>query len=116
MASLQAQNIQEDKLLHYAGGVITGGSVYSYVYYKTEDKNLAFWSGLCTAFMAGVSKELIDGEVDPNDIFATTLGGLSIGISMPLFSKGKKNKINFKLLKKNYEKKNFNYHYSINNF
>ncbi len=115
---MQAQNIQEDKLLHYTGGVITGGMAYSYVYYKTGDKNLAFWSGVGTAFLAGVSKEMIDakiynGSIDSNDILATTLGGLSVTIAIPLFSKKKKNKINLKLFKNNYEEKYNNAHYSI---
>ena len=38
--------IKKDHELHYLGGFIIGGSAYTYAYYKTGDKKLAFWSGL----------------------------------------------------------------------
>lgn len=109
--------IKKDHELHYLGGFIIGGTAYTYAYSKTGDKKLAFWSGLCSSFMAGVSKELIDakyfdGYVDHDDILATTLGGLTISLTIPLFEKKK----HYKKLDLNlggYEKNNNNAVYFV---
>ena len=53
-------------------------------------KKRAMITGICTAFAAGVIKEMYDGQikggyVDLEDIAATTLGGITINVSIPLF-------------------------------
>ncbi len=82
--------LEEDKQLHFAAGNITGAAGYFWSYNKHQDKKRAMITGICTAFAAGVIKEMYDGQikggyVDLEDIAATTLGGITINVSIPLF-------------------------------
>ena len=51
-------------------------------------------AGICTAFAAGVVKELYDSSIKGNyldleDLAATTLGGITITATIPLFQPNK---------------------------
>ena len=64
---------------------------------ETEDKKLAFWGSIATSFVVGYVKETNDKKKDSTfdnrDLLATTLGGISIGITFDIFTRnGKKNK------------------------
>ena len=80
LASVCFSQIQEDKKLHFAAGNVIGAAGYVYSYNKHYDKKRAFINGVCSAFGAGVLKEIYDGEndgyVEHNDILATTIGGI----------------------------------------
>ena len=80
---------QKDKHLHFAAGNIAGLVGYTTSYQKHEDKTRALITGICTAFAAGVAKEFYDaatgGYVELADVAATTLGGITIGFTIPLF-------------------------------
>lgn len=82
---------QEDKQLHFAAGNIAGLTGYVLSYQKHQDKNRAIVTGICTAFAAGVVKEMYDsnqgGYVELGDVAATTLGGITIGLTIPLFQR-----------------------------
>lgn len=84
---------QEDKQLHFAAGNIAGLTGYVISYEKHQDKNRAIITGICTAFAAGVVKEMYDsnqgGYVEFGDVAATTLGGITIGLTIPLFQRRK---------------------------
>jgi|TARA_R100001163_G_C5053148_1_gene189724 uncharacterized protein YfiM (DUF2279 family) len=86
--------IPEDKKLHFAAGNIAGAVGYTWSYKKHQDKKRAIVAGICTAFAAGVMKEMFDastgGYVEHGDVLATTLGGITISTTIPLFSKKKK--------------------------
>ena len=87
---------EQDKQLHFAAGNIVGAAGYIYSYNKHQDKKRAMITGICTAFAAGVMKELYDGSsggyIEHEDILATTLGGITITTTIPLFQRKKKKK------------------------
>ena len=89
---LSAQSFieQEDKQLHFTAGSIIGATGYIWSYQKHYDKKRAMITGICTAFAAGVIKEMYDGQikggyVELEDIAATTLGGITWSITIPIF-------------------------------
>ena len=86
---------ERGKQLHFFAGTISGSLGYSYFYNKTQNKKSAIIAGICTSFMAGVSKELYDSAImgnkmDPKDLLATTLGGITVSVTIPLFQKKKR--------------------------
>ena len=86
---------EPDKQLHFGAGMITSALGYTWSYNKHQDKKRAMITGVCTAFAAGVAKELFDGGirggyVDHRDILATTMGGITMSVTIPLFQPKKK--------------------------
>ena len=86
---------EQDKQLHFGAGMIVSTLGYTWSYNKHQDKKRAMIAGVCTAFAVGVAKELFDGGVqneyvDPRDIWATTLGGFSMSLTIPLFQPKKR--------------------------
>ena len=98
--------------LHFAAGSVIGAAGYVYSYNKHYNKKRAFINGVCTAFAAGVVKEIYDGEndgyVEHEDILATTLGGITITAILHLLNKNKKS--NYRIL----DKKLGGYYYEKN--
>lgn len=90
---------QKDKHLHFIAGNIAGAVGYTWSYQKHQDKKRAQITGICTAFAAGVLKEWYDanqgGYVEHADVAATTLGGITVTFTIPLFQK---KKINYRQL------------------
>lgn len=84
---------EQDKQLHFAAGNIAGATGYIWSYQKHQDKKRAIITGVCTAFASGVLKEMYDasqgGYVEHDDILATTLGGITISLTVPLFQRRK---------------------------
>ena len=85
---------QPDKQLHFAAGNIAGAAGYIWSYEKHGDKKRAMITGICTAFAAGVLKEMYDastgGYVEHADVLATTLGGITMNLTIPLFGQKKR--------------------------
>ena len=86
---------ENDKQLHFAAGSIIGASGYAWSYQKHQDKKRAMVTGICLAFAAGVVKEMYDGQikggyVELDDIAATTLGGITWSLTIPLFQPTKR--------------------------
>lgn len=85
---------EQDKQLHFAAGNISGAVGYFYSYNKYQDKKRAMITGICTAFAAGVIKEMYDSSIKGNyldfeDLAATTLGGITVNVTIPLFQTNK---------------------------
>ena len=84
--------VANDKILHYAAGAVTTAASYEFVYSITKDKKKARIYSLATAILVGSLKEAIDAtqkgnRFDPNDLLATTLGGITVGVTIKLFDK-----------------------------
>ena len=84
--------IQKDKQLHFAAGMIASSTGYGYVWNKTKNKKKALIAGIGTAILAGTAKEILDSrqannKFDVNDLTATTLGGITIGVTINLFKR-----------------------------
>ena len=80
---------QQDKQLHFMAGTIAGGLGYKWSYDKHKNKKKAFIVGVCSSLTVGLVKELYDsrtgGTVEIGDVAATTLGGITVGFTIPLF-------------------------------
>jgi len=96
---------ENDKQKHFAAGALLGGISYGIILQETENKKLAFWGSIATSFVAGYIKETSDKNsgyyFDNRDLLATTLGGLSVGVTFDIFTRNGKKKgrifnINFK--------------------
>ncbi len=89
--SLQGQ-VEEDKALHFAAGAISGAAG-ALIASKISKRN-RFWTvtgSVAASLLAGLTKEAIDkgngGKWDNGDLAATVLGGVTVGVSIELFSK-----------------------------
>ena len=78
--------------------MLSGAAGYTFVYNKTENKNKAMIAGIATSLVAGIAKETYDnikgGDFDERDILATGLGGMTVSVTIPLFTKNKKKRRN----------------------
>lgn len=96
-----AQFISDDDKLHLAAGALISGATYTIIYTTTKNKKKAFWYSLGTSALAGITKEIIDASenerFDTGEIVATTIGGLVVSTTIPIFvgrnEKRKKQKI-----------------------
>lgn len=84
--------IQHDKVLHFGTGAVIGSTAYFIAYDITKSKNKAFMASIGSSLLAGLAKELYDSRkggtgFDNNDLLATGLGGLTIGITINIFKK-----------------------------
>ena len=100
-----AQEIPKDKQMHFVAGTITGTLGYNYVYSKTKDRKKAFIAGVITSIAVGICKETLDAtqpgnKFDFKDLATTTLGGITIGVTINLFDKKKKKKKKIKKRKR----------------
>ena len=108
--SMRSQ-IEEDKALHFAAGAFSGAAG-ALIASKISKRN-RFWTvtgSVAASLVAGLAKEAIDkgngGKWDNGDLAATVLGGVTVGVSIELFSK-KEGKYYVKR-KKSAKKKNKN--------
>ncbi|MEC3908759.1 hypothetical protein VOI54_17155 [Tamlana sp. 2201CG12-4] len=94
----QAQFISNDGEYHFAAGALISGATYAIVYTSTKNKKKAFWYSLGASTLAGVAKEVLDSQKEYNkfdaaDVAATTLGGLTVSLTLELLvGKRKKRK------------------------
>lgn len=84
--------IEEDKALHFAAGAVSGAAG-ALIASKISKRN-RFWTvtgSVAASLIAGLTKEAIDkgngGKWDNGDLAATVLGGVTVGVSIELFSK-----------------------------
>ncbi|MGB5205555.1 MAG: hypothetical protein WBN63_15305 [Eudoraea sp.] len=89
--SMRSQ-IEEDKALHFAAGAFSGAAG-ALIASKITNRN-RFWTvtgSVAASLLAGLTKEAIDkgngGNWDNGDLTATVLGGVTVGVSIELFSK-----------------------------
>tara|TARA_R100001530_G_scaffold15848_2_gene14048 strand:- start:1422 stop:1790 length:369 start_codon:yes stop_codon:yes gene_type:complete len=89
--------IEEDKQMHFMAGSLASGFGYTYVFEKTQDKKKATLAGIGLALLAGTIKETIDSQqkndkFDIGDLAATTLGGITISVTINLIKNDRNNK------------------------
>lgn len=89
--SLKGQ-VEDDKVLHFAAGAFSGAAG-ALIASKISKRN-RFWTvtgSVGASLLAGLAKEAIDksngGKWDNGDLAATVLGGVTVGVSIELFSK-----------------------------
>ena len=97
ICNISEAQIAEDKKLHYTAGVFTSAVTYTYVYKETKDKKKALVYSLASAILIGTLKETMDSRqkgnrFDPQDLLATTMGGITVGVTIKLFDKNVKNR------------------------
>ena len=85
---------EKDKQLHFAAGVVFGSLGYDFVYQRTKDKKKAILGGIALSTLAGLAKELADSKMyeqkfDKKDLMATSIGGITVSLTIPLFNKKK---------------------------
>ena len=95
--SVASAQIEQDKQLHFLAGGLASSYGYTYVYSKTQDKKKATLAGIGLAILAGTIKETIDSrqhnnKFDMEDLAATTLGGITISVTINLIKNDRKNK------------------------
>ncbi len=100
---LHAQ-VEQDKVIHFAVGAISGAAG-AYVASELSGQN-RFWTvtgSIATSLLAGLAKEAVDkrryDNWDNADLGATVLGGVTVGITIELFTK--KNGRRYQSRKKN---------------
>ncbi|MBT8180433.1 MAG: hypothetical protein KJO53_02480 [Eudoraea sp.] len=84
--------VEQDKALHFAAGAFAGATG-ALIASKVTKRN-RFWTvtgSVAASLLAGLAKEAIDtgngSEWDNGDLGATVLGGVTVGVSIELFSK-----------------------------
>ena len=95
--SVASAQIEQDKQLHFLAGGLASSYGYTYIYGKTQDKKKATLAGIGLAILAGTIKETIDSQqygnkFDIEDLAATTLGGITISVTINLIKNDRKNK------------------------
>ncbi len=88
---LKAQ-VEQDKVVHFAVGAVSGAAG-AYVASELSGQN-RFWTvtgSIATSLLAGLAKEAMDerrnNSWDNADLGATVLGGITVGITIELFTK-----------------------------
>ena len=95
-ATANAQLLSEkDKQLHFIAGSFASSVGYTYVWKKTNNKKKALLAGIGSSILAGTVKELIDSSqrnnsFDTRDLTATTLGGITVSVTINLFNRKNK--------------------------
>ena len=95
--SVANAQIEQDKQLHFLAGGLASSYGYTYIYDKTKNKTKATFAGIGLAILAGTIKETIDSrqynnKFDMEDLAATTLGGITISVTINLIKNDRKNK------------------------
>jgi len=95
--SVASAQIAQDKQMHFGAGGLVSGFGYTYVFEKTQDKTKATLAGIGLAILAGTIKETIDSsqpgnKFDVEDLAATTLGGITISVTINLIKNDRNNK------------------------
>ncbi|MGB3150713.1 MAG: hypothetical protein WBB27_08615 [Maribacter sp.] len=89
--------LQEDKVLHFLGGNLfglVGAGVANQI--SDGDRTWTFVGSIGGSLLIGLAKESIDKSQydgwDNNDLLATVLGGVAVGVSIDIFKQRKKRK------------------------
>lgn len=79
---------ESDKFGHYKMGLVSGSIGYCVGYELYDSKIMGFVGSMVFSLGSGLIKEGYDsigyGSVEGRDILATTMGGLTIGLTIPL--------------------------------
>jgi len=104
--NVQAQTIEgigDDKIYHFAAGMLFGGGVQAVVYSETGNRKKAVIYGLMSGLTIGLAKELVDeinyNGFDSKDLLATVLGSVTIVVPFDLIFKGHQKKTNWEGLR-----------------
>lgn len=92
---LYGWEIQEDKAMHYIGGIAITSVAHDLIFEETQDKDKAILYSMATTLAVSAFKEIfIDPKMDGDDIAAGMYGALSVGvvISMDDIFKKKRDK------------------------
>ena len=95
--SIASAQIEQDKQMHFMAGSLASGFGYTYVFEKTQNKKKATLAGIGLAILAGTIKETIDShqrndKFDIGDLAATTLGGITISVTINLIKNDRNTK------------------------
>ncbi len=89
--------VEEDKMLHYIGGVAITSIAHDLIFEETKDKDKAVMYSIATTLALSAFKEIfIDKKGDGNDIAAGMYGALTVGVVISLddvFKKKKRKRI-----------------------
>mgnify|MGYP007044707275 CR=1 FL=1 len=91
-SQLHAQ-VERDKVLHFVGGGLFGLAGAGIAKHASDgNRAWTFVGAVAGSALAGVAKEAIDAGQQDNawdneDLLATVLGGITVGVSIELFSK-----------------------------
>ncbi|MCM4151303.1 hypothetical protein DHD05_06850 [Arenibacter sp. N53] len=87
--------LQEDKVKHFAAGALSG-AIGADIADRISDGN-RYWriaGAFASSLLAGLAKEAYDEQRyngwDNRDLTATVLGGVSVGVTIDIFSEKKK--------------------------
>jgi len=89
--------LNTDEKIHLAAGALISATTYTLVYTSTKNKKKAFWYSIGSTTLVGVLKEVYDNSKDNNrfdsrEAVATTIGGLTVSLTLELFVGKKKKK------------------------
>ncbi|WP_202619515.1 hypothetical protein [Flagellimonas algicola] len=96
-ASQMHAQLERDKVLHFVGGGLFGLAGAGIAKHASDGNRVwTFVGAVAGSALVGVAKEAIDSGQQDNgwdneDLLATVLGGVTVGVSIELFSK-KRNK------------------------
>ena len=77
--------VEEDKMLHYIGGVAITSIAHDLIFEETKDKDKAVMYSMATTLALATFKEIfIDRKGDGNDITASMYGALTVGFTIEL--------------------------------
>lgn len=77
--------VEEDKMLHYIGGVAITSIAHDLIFEETKDKDKAVIYSMATTLALATFKEIfIDRKGDGNDITASMYGALTVGFTIEL--------------------------------
>lgn len=77
--------VEEDKMLHYIGGVAITSIAHDLIFEETKDKDKAVMYSMATTLALATFKEIfIDKKGDGNDITASMYGALTVGFTIEL--------------------------------
>ena len=107
--NLGNSQIENDKVLHFAGGALFGLAGAG-IAKEISDGN-RYWTfagAVGGALLVGIGKEAIDSGQDGNswdngDVLATALGGVAVGFTIDIFT-GKKRRNQSRTTRLNYDK------------
>jgi len=96
LAQLHAQ-LENDKLLHFGAGAVSGAfGAFVASELSDGDRGWTFAGAVGSSLIAGLAKEAVDKKNNNNwdngDLAATVLGGVSVGITIDLFTAKKRRK------------------------
>lgn len=89
--------VEEDKMLHYIGGVAITSIAHDLIFEETKDKDKAVIYSMATTLALSAFKEIfIDKKGDGEDIASGMYGALTIGVVISIddiFKKRKRKKL-----------------------